>query len=772
MRAGVSGARASSALLLLLAAGAGGEIVGIDLGTTYSCVGVYREGGVEIIPNEFGHRVTPSVVAFTDDGTLTGDAARVQASLRPENTVYDAKRLIGRSFSDVDVQSDAATFPFKVVSSGGKAAVEVTVGGTAKVFEAAEISALVLQKMKQTAENFLGAPVTQAVVTVPAYFNDAQRQATKDAGTIAGLDVARIINEPTAAAIAYGLDKKDGVQTVLVFDLGGGTLDVSILNIDSGILEVRAVRPRARARAPALTGTACAWAQVMSTAGDTHLGGEDFDTQLVRHMLRLVKAKHGVDVSTNKRAVTRLRHECERAKRVLSSAHTARIELDGLDEGIDVSETVTRARFEELNSELFKRTLAPVRLALEDADIKKADIDEIVLVGGSTRIPKVQQLLKDFFNGKEPNKGINPDEAVAYGAAVQGAILAGVRDAVTTDLLLLDIAPLTLGLETTGGVMDKLIPRNTRIPTSKKKEYTTSHHGQTAVNNRVFEGERAMVKDNRLLGEFELAGFPKMPKGEAKIEVTFEVNADGILKVRRRRARVPCARRARAPHTRAYARPRPGPLPPTSPLGVPRSRWRWRDCAPRAQVSAREKTSDTEAQITVSGAVKLSETDIARMSADAEHFAAEDAAAKKVAINRHRLEVEVMDALYDAEDNAQIADKLFTHEKEAIRAQVSASRAWLNAHGVESSMEEIDAEWQRFTDVVNPILAKHRPKPPPSAGPADDDDDDDGDGDGDDDGGDRDPAPPTAGDPEAAFGADAGAAKLDEALDKEAKEEL
>ncbi|KAG8463999.1 hypothetical protein KFE25_000167 [Diacronema lutheri] len=695
MRAGVSGARASSALLLLLAAGAGGEIVGIDLGTTYSCVGVYREGGVEIIPNEFGHRVTPSVVAFTDDGTLTGDAARVQASLRPENTVYDAKRLIGRSFSDVDVQSDAATFPFKVVSSGGKAAVEVTVGGTAKVFEAAEISALVLQKMKQTAENFLGAPVTQAVVTVPAYFNDAQRQATKDAGTIAGLDVARIINEPTAAAIAYGLDKKDGVQTVLVFDLGGGTLDVSILNIDSGILEV------------------------MSTAGDTHLGGEDFDTQLVRHMLRLVKAKHGVDVSTNKRAVTRLRHECERAKRVLSSAHTARIELDGLDEGIDVSETVTRARFEELNSELFKRTLAPVRLALEDADIKKADIDEIVLVGGSTRIPKVQQLLKDFFNGKEPNKGINPDEAVAYGAAVQGAILAGVRDAVTTDLLLLDIAPLTLGLETTGGVMDKLIPRNTRIPTSKKKEYTTSHHGQTAVNNRVFEGERAMVKDNRLLGEFELAGFPKMPKGEAKIEVTFEVNADGILKV-----------------------------------------------------SAREKTSDTEAQITVSGAVKLSETDIARMSADAEHFAAEDAAAKKVAINRHRLEVEVMDALYDAEDNAQIADKLFTHEKEAIRAQVSASRAWLNAHGVESSMEEIDAEWQRFTDVVNPILAKHRPKPPPSAGPADDDDDDDGDGDGDDDGGDRDPAPPTAGDPEAAFGADAGAAKLDEALDKEAKEEL
>jgi heat shock protein 5 len=464
----------------------------------------------------------------------------------------------------------------------------------------------------------------------------------------------------------------------------------------------------------------------MSTAGDTHLGGEDFDTQLLRHMLRVIKAKHQVDLSGNKAAVTKLRHECERAKRVLSSAHTARIELDSIAEGVDVSEIITRARFEELNSALFKRTLSPVRQALEDADLKKADIDEVVLVGGSTRVPRVQAMLKDYFNGKEPNKGINPDEAVAYGAAVQGAILAGVRDLVTTDLVLLDIAPLTLGLETTGGVMDKLIPRNTRIPTTKKKEYTTAYHGQTAVNNRVFEGERTMSKDNRLLGEFELSGFPKMPKGEAKIEVQFEVNADGILKVGRRPSarvgpRVPCCPPVCALAPRARSRRR----------GVASRPRAWR--ARCVQVSAREKKSETEAEITVTGAVKLTEEDIERMSSEAEQFADEDEEAKKVSINRHKLEVEIMDALYDAQDNEEYKDKMSDEEKKLIRAEADASRAWLRKAGSNTTMEEIDEEWKRFTDLVNPVLSKYRPQPEPvpenDPRPEEDDDDDDDDDD-------------------------------------------
>jgi len=626
---------------------AAGEIVGIDLGTTYSCVGVYRNGAVEIIPNDLGNRVTPSVVAFTEDGTLVGEAARVQASLRPENTVYDAKRIIGRAFTDSDVQTDMQHLPFKVVDSSGKAAVQVVIGGTAKTLEAAEISAMVLQKMKQTAENFLGSKVTSAVVTVPAYFNDAQRQATKDAGTIAGLDVARIINEPTAAAIAYGLDSKEDVQTVLVFDLGGGTLDVSILGIDSGILEV------------------------MATNGDTHLGGEDFDTQLVRHLLRAIKAKHGVDLSARKDAVSKLRHEVERAKRVLSTAHTVRVEVDNIADGLDVSETITRARFEELCSDLFKRTIAPVRKALEDADLRKADIDEVVLVGGSTRIPRIQSMLKDFFNGKEPNKGINPDEAIAYGAAVQGAILAGVRDEVTSDLLLLDIAPLTLGIETTGGVMDKLVPRNTRIPITKTKEYTTAFHNQDAVSNKVYEGERTLTKDNRLLGEFELRGFPKMRKGEAKIEVTFEVNADGILKV-----------------------------------------------------SAREKTSDTQAEITVTGSVKLSEKDIVRMTKDAETYALEDDEAKKRAMQHNRLTIDVMDALYDATDNEETAELWSEEDKAAVKAEVQRARDWLADHGADTDIAETDEEHARFGRAVAAITDKYKPPPPPPPEPVEDEDDD------------------------------------------------
>merc|ERR1719327_270689 len=373
---------------------AGDDIIGIDLGTTYSCVGVWQNGKVEIIPNDQGHRITPSYVALTPDSQrLVGDAAKNQASLNPANTVYDAKRLIGRKFTDKTVQSDMKLWPFAVApTSDGKPQVKVL----DKTWSPEEISASVLHKMKETAEDFLGRNVSRAVVTVPAYFNDAQRQATKDACTIAGLEIVRIINEPTAAAIAFGLDQKEGEKNILVYDLGGGTFDVSLLGIDGGVFEV------------------------LATSGDTHLGGEDFDNRVMQHLIKTFSCKHGVDISSNPKAMTKLRREAEMAKRQLSTAHVARIEIDDLHKGIDFSETLTRARFEELNADLLKKTMVPVKQVLEGAQLTKADVDEIVLVGGSTRIPKVQQLLKDFFNGKEPNKGINPDEAVAYGAAVQG----------------------------------------------------------------------------------------------------------------------------------------------------------------------------------------------------------------------------------------------------------------------------------------------------------------------------------------------------------------
>jgi heat shock protein 5 len=483
-------------------------VIGIDLGTTYSCVGVFKSGRVEIIANDQGNRITPSYVSWTADSgeRLIGDAAKNQATINPENTVFDVKRLIGRNYNDKTVQADKKHFPFTLVSKESKPYVQVETGDGQSTFAPEEVSAMILQKMKQTAEAYLGYTVEKAVVTVPAYFNDAQRQATKDAGTIAGMKVERIINEPTAAAIAYGLDKREGEKNILVFDLGGGTFDVTLLTIDNGVFEV------------------------LATNGDTHLGGEDFDQRVMQYFIKMFKKKNGSDMSKDKRAMQKLRKEVERVKRTLSNQHQARVEVEALYDGVDFSETLTRARFEELNMDLFKKTLGPVGKVMEDSDMGKDDVDEIVMVGGSTRIPKVQSMIKDYFNGKEPSRGINPDEAVAYGAAVQGGILSGKGGEETKDLLLLDVAPLTLGIETVGGVMNKIIPRNHVVPTKKSQIFSTAADYQPVVEIQVYEGERAMTKDCHRLGKFEIH-VPPAPRGVPQIEVTFEVDANGVLSV-------------------------------------------------------------------------------------------------------------------------------------------------------------------------------------------------------------------------------------------------
>ena len=482
--------------------------IGIDLGTTYSCVGVYQNGKVEIIANDQGNRTTPSYVSFTDKERLIGDSAKTASSQNPTNTVYDAKRLIGRDFNDTSLQEDMKSLTYTIVNESNKPKVQVDYLGERKTFTPEEISAMILTRLKETAENYLGSSVKDAVITVPAYFNDAQRQATKDSALIAGLNPLRIINEPTAAALSYGLDKShNGERNVLIYDIGGGTFDVSLLTIDDGVFEVKA------------------------TAGDTHLGGSDFDNLLVQHLAQEFKRKSKLDMMDNKRSVRRLRTAAERAKRTLSSSSTATIEVDSLFEGVDFNTTLTRAKFENLSAPLFKKCFEPVEQVLRDAKIDKSMVHDVVLVGGTSRIPKLQKMLSDFFNGKELCKSVNPDEAVAYGAAVQAAVLSGVNDEVTDGLLLLDVTPLSLGVETAGSMMTVLIPRGTSIPAKKTQTFSTAVDNQPGVTVQVYEGERPMTADNNKLGEFQLNGIPPMPRGQPQIEITYDVDANGILSV-------------------------------------------------------------------------------------------------------------------------------------------------------------------------------------------------------------------------------------------------
>jgi heat shock protein 1/8 len=602
--------------------------VGIDLGTTFSCVGIYRGGRVEIIANDQGNRTTPSFVSFTQEERLIGDAAKSMASSNPKNTVYDAKRLIGRNYNDKHMQEEMKHFSYDVVDKNNKPVIQVEYKNETKQFTPEEISSMILYKMKEIAEAYLGEAVKDVVITVPAYFNDSQRQATKDAGVICGLNVLRIINEPTAAAIAYGLDKTGGAKNVLIFDFGGGTFDVSILNIDDGIFEVKA------------------------TGGDTRLGGEDIDNILVNYFSGEFNKKNKVDISSNARAMRRLKTACETAKRTLSTSSVANIEIDSLFDGKDFSASLTRAKYESLCSDIFQRTMVPVEQVLKDSGYSKDEIHEIVLVGGSTRIPKIQELLSSFFNGKELNRTINPDEAVAYGAAVQAAILSGNSDEKLDSLLLLDVTPLSLGVETAGEVMTAIIPRGSTVPIKKTQVFSTAADNQPGCTICVFEGERKFTKDCNQLGKFDLRGIPPMPRGMPQIEITYEVDVNGIL-----------------------------------------------------NVSACEKSSGKSEKITIQNeSSRLSKDQIEKMISDAEKFKEQDEKAQKRVEAKNKLE----NYVYNIKSSVLGEEKMKTalgSDLETVSNKVEETIKWLEQN-TSATTEELEAKQKDVEGFLMPLVQK------------------------------------------------------------------